>query len=41
MDEFDLEDMRLDTYLEEKEYIDFLLSPLPWNELPTLGEWLY
>lgn len=27
-------------YLEEKNYPDYTPSPLPWNELPTLGDWI-
>lgn len=42
MDEFEyMEQMALDIYMEERvnEIID-LLAPIPFNELPTLGEWL-
>lgn len=42
-DDFDaLEQDALDNYLMEKELIDFfyLLSPLPWDELPTLSDFL-
>lgn len=42
MDEFEfMEQMALDNYMEEKvnDILD-LLAPIPWNELPTLGDWL-
>ena len=47
MDEFEyMEQMALDNYMEERNYqnefdiITYLLAPLPFNELPTLGDWL-
>lgn len=42
-DEFEhMEEMRLDNYMEERvmEDIFLLLAPLPWNELPTLSDFL-
>lgn len=40
-DEFDaLEQDALDNYLEEKVYLEYLLSPLPWDQLPTLADFL-
>ena len=37
-----MEQMALDNYMEEKELIDFfyLLSPIPFDELPTLADFL-
>ncbi len=40
-DDFDaMEQDALDNYMMEKEYIEYLLSPLPWDQLPTLSDFL-
>lgn len=36
---YHMEEMALDAYMEQASYID-PLSGVPFNELPTLGEWL-
>lgn len=38
---YHLEEMALDNYMAERvnEILD-LLAPIPFNELPTLGDWL-
>jgi hypothetical protein len=43
MDEFEhMEQMALDNYMEESvaNQIFRLLAPIPFNELPTLGDWI-